>query len=534
MNLSKNPSGKTPLVMLLALLISCSGDKGTNPPSGTEVIEDVHEVTAFQDSLDIVFDALLGQMDQVTALDSLLQAALRDPGVKTGGASEYGLFIEYKNGVIGGIFVDDADDPAGTVPGIADISDRDRLQKPMSGELPTSYRTLFVNPSYWERKTYADEILALYNTCFPSVGFSRPDVLLNEEGTLDVLAELDLYGVVHIYSHGAPYKKDGEIREVFLLTGETANDLTTAKYSADIHTGKIPVILWHKKSNHYFVSPEFISKYNDFSESNTIVYGGFCFSNLGSWSSEIVGDADAAAYAGFDWSVYTNWNAFWARSLFYNLTDQTAAAPVTIDQWFSDAAVSHSYWNEKDSRTVHIMRTQATSKDMALWRDVEKTHEIGVMVKIDGHYNATVVDPDETYSYEYDSDGASYSTNADCRGGFTGNTFTGNGAAALGTGTITSNVTAVFSGDRQHISTITWTETYIYPSYTKTITYSGENIPLDYTYAGTSIFQVEGETAADAIISFSVEQNAPEGLSYSLQSWSTDWNSKIWVSLSDL
>ncbi|MBN2417363.1 hypothetical protein JXO52_16115 [bacterium] len=534
MNTFKKLAGKPLLAIFLTLLIGCSGDKGTNPPSDNEVIEDVHEVTAFQDSLDIVLDTLLGELDQETALDSLLRAALRDPAVETGGASAYGLFIEYKNGVIGGIFIDDADDPAGTVPGMADVPDRDPLLKPMTGELPTSFRTLFVNPSYWERKQYADEILALYNSRFPTLGFSRPDVLVNDEGTLDLLAELDIYGIVHIYSHGAPYKKDGEIQEVYLLTGESANDVTTAKYSADVHSGKIPVVLWHGKDHHYFVSPRFIGKYNDFSGSNTIVYGGFCFSNLGSWSAEIVGGAGAAAYIGFDWSVYTNWNAFWARSLFYYLTDKTAAAPVTINQWFGDATVSHDYWNEKDNRTVHILRTQAKSKDMALWRDVEKTHDIGVVVKIDGHYLATVVNPDETYSYEYDSEGVSYSTNGDCPGGFSGNTFTGYGSQQVGTGTISSTISAVFSGDRQMIVSISWIENYSFPTYTKTITFSGRNIPLDYSYSGTSILQIQGESAADAIVAFSVEQTAAEGLSYRLQSWSTDWDSKVWVGLSDL
>lgn len=215
------------------------------------------------------------------------------------------------------------------------------------------------------------------------------------------------------------------------------------------------------------------------------------------------------------------------------MTDQSKGDPVTINQWFGDASIPKQYWNETAGRWVKIVRKQADNKDMGMWTSRSSGfNRIGAMVTFDGHYFANVNMPDTSYAYEYDSDGGSYSTSGDYMGSFSGNIFNGTYNGTLGTAQISGTVTAEFSSNMQIITSLDISETSTAPNFQKTFTFKGVNIPLDYTYYQTNIYQVQGEAAGDHITSLTFTQTAAEGLSYSLQSWSTDWNSKVWVSLS--
>ncbi|MFO7934685.1 MAG: hypothetical protein R6U78_11450, partial [Bacteroidales bacterium] len=78
------------------------------------------------------------------------------------------------------------------------------------------------------------------------------------------------------------------------------------------------------------------------------------------------------------------------------------------------------------------------------------------------------------------------------------------------------------------IDSVRWTEQTTSPDFTKTYSFTGTAIPLSYG----ALFQVEGENTCDHIVSFSVEQTAPEGLNYSLQSYECEWDSQIYISFS--
>lgn len=164
---------------------------------------------------------------------------------------------------------------------------------------------------------------------------------------------------------------------------------------------------------------------------------------------------------------------------------------------------------------------------------VGTTHDLGFQVRIDGHYLNQVSRPDTSYSYESDSDGATYFTTEGYKGGFAGNTFIGSYTRTVPHIQTNGTITALFSPDRRKIVSLAWTETSTTQYSNKTITCTAANIPLSYSYYLTSIYEIKGEEAGDAIVSLTVVQTASEGLSYTLQSWSTDWNSQIYASLTE-
>ncbi len=165
---------------------------------------------------------------------------------------------------------------------------------------------------------------------------------------------------------------------------------------------------------------------------------------------------------------------------------------------------------------------------------VGTTHRLGFQVRIDGHYHNQVTRPDTSYSYESDSDGGTYFTTGDYIGGFANNTFTANYTRSVPHIQTNGTITALFSPDRRKIVSLTWTETSITQYSNKTVTCTAANIPLSYSYYLVSIYEIKGEEAGDAIVSLTAVQTASEGLSYILQSWSTDWNSQIYASLTEL
>jgi len=165
---------------------------------------------------------------------------------------------------------------------------------------------------------------------------------------------------------------------------------------------------------------------------------------------------------------------------------------------------------------------------------VGSTHRIGFQVRVDGHLLNQVATPDTSYSYENDADGATFSSSGDYIGGFASNTFTASYTRTVVHMQTNGTISAVFSSDKLKIISLIWTETTTTQYYNKTVNCTAVNIPLSYSYSGTSIYEIKGEEAKNTITSLTVVQTAAEGLSYSLQSWSTDWNGQVYASLTKL
>ena len=145
--------------------------------------------------------------------------------------------------------------------------------------------------------------MALYNDIFPRVGFTKPEIYLNGKATLDLFTSLSGYGIIHIYSHGWAWPSKWNTTEVYLMTGETIDPVTSQKYEKELYDGNIPLIKNHGTFEHYWLHPDFFASKNNFEKDSTIFYGGFCFSFLGGWPDKILNKSKALAYTGFTWKV---------------------------------------------------------------------------------------------------------------------------------------------------------------------------------------------------------------------------------------
>jgi hypothetical protein len=355
-------------VLSLIFFTTCTTDE---PKPGGEWSEENKEsydqVLNTQDQVGEDLDDWFQTMDSLDAINKAYQAFVNSENVSSATINSQGIAVQYSNGIRGGLFLRPKDD-AGEV-GKEPLFD---VPRPANGNglksLVNKRKMIFINPHYYERSYFSDQMIQMHANNLVHVGMNPLYFYKNDSATVDHFANLEGYGIIQVYSHGWAWPKENNITEVYLLTGETANESTSKKYWDDLTGGNIPIVKIAGNRNKYLISPAFIEKYNDFSKDNVLFYGGFCYSFLGGWPDLVHSFADGV-YLGFDWSVYTFRNANWSVNMIAQMSDTSKPAPVTIGEWIDNSELEKSYWNERDQRTVHIYYTG--DEKLTLWGDTK-------------------------------------------------------------------------------------------------------------------------------------------------------------------
>ena len=324
------------------------------------------EVISLQDEVSNNLDEWFLSMDSLDAINLAQQSFANAPTVSEAFVNSQGIAVQYANGMRGGIYLNPLDGENDKSP----ASLLDDLQASNTEGLKSivdKRKMILINPHYWERSYFTDQIYSISRSNLNRAGIDLSTFYKNEEATVDRFTELSGYGIIQIYSHGWAWPKKDNITDVYLLTGETANETTSKKYWDELKTGNIPLMKIAGRNNSYLISERFIEKYNDFSKDTVLFYGGFCYSFLGDWPDLIESFADGA-YLGFDWKVYTYRNANWSVNLMALMSDTSANQPMNMETWMNDSELEKSYWNAIDQRTVHIYYTG--DGNLTLWGDV--------------------------------------------------------------------------------------------------------------------------------------------------------------------
>ncbi len=353
--------------LLLTAIFSLSSCFKTDDDGGWSDDEKAsyENVISLQDEVANDLDEWFITMDSLDAIEKAQQTFANAPEVSSATINSQGIAVQYANGMRGGLYLNPKDDK-GEVGPLTSCEPKNGNSNNFKS-LVNNRKMILINPHYSDRSYYTDQIYSNDRTNLSKVGMELSTFYKDQEATVDRFTELSGYGIIQIYSHGWAWPKEENITNVYLLTGETANEATSKKYWDDLKTGNIPVMKMAGSQNHYLVSPEFISNHNDFSKDTILFLGGFCYSFLGNWP-DIINDFADGAYVGYDWSVYTFRNANWAVNQLYSLSDTTADKPVTLNDWFHDGDLPKSYWNARDNRTVNIQYTG--DGNLTLWSDV--------------------------------------------------------------------------------------------------------------------------------------------------------------------
>ena len=356
--------------LVLILDASCKKKSDDNNTGWSEANQAYYNnVIALQDKAGDNYATWSQTMDSLEAINKLQQFFLSDPSVTSATIGSQGIAVQYSNGMRGGIFLNPQDGPLGDT---LNMSPHPKIPSSNSNEksLVNLKKVILLDPHYWERGNYTDNIVTVYNKSLPKAGFTLQTFYKNDEASVDRFTELSGYGIIHIYSHGMAWPTEENIKAVYLLTGESANLNTTKKYWWDIINGNITIILSKTSSttpptNVYLISQNFITSHNDFSKDTVLFYGGFCYGYLGGWD-QIYTKFAKGAYFGADWSVFADYCCNWAVNLVYNLCDTTYRPPCNPAIWIIRPNPPKSYWDAENKKTVSIL--YAGDQTLILWK----------------------------------------------------------------------------------------------------------------------------------------------------------------------
>jgi uncharacterized protein (TIGR02145 family) len=352
------------MLVMLGFFSSCkkSGDKNW---SAEDEAYYTHVVTLQKQAIEN-YSTWSETMDSMAVINQLEQFFAGDTSVSSVITGSQGIAVQYTNGMRGGIFLDPKDNSGDTTQ-LLDIKDQREYFPSNLKSTVNLKKKIFLNPSYWQRSFWIDQIIGYDHTCLPKIGFDQPVFYKNAEANLDKFSHLSGHGIIYIYSHGWAWPKESNITDIYLMTGEEASVSSAMNHWDEIKSGIITISITKTSGGMkdiYWISKDFITSHNDFSKDTILFYGGFCYSYLGSWP-EIRNSFARGAYFGSSWSVTSHYCTDWAINLLWMMTDTSKTPPVTTQNWMDDPSHPKSYWDNELAVTVKVQ--YAGDPSLTLW-----------------------------------------------------------------------------------------------------------------------------------------------------------------------
>ena len=374
-------------LVLVLILISCKKDKDTGTTLTPDQERMQQAVVDLQKTSFDKWEQWNSSLDSLAAMDSLQKIIEQSPDVEWASRSIQGIMIQYKSGIRGGIFLNPRREMSNS-PAIMGLRKTETTTIPLKStgimnRTPAEPRTAILCPPYNQFSLDVDGLVEAVDGYYKRIDLWEPELYYAGNASVEKFTFLENYGVVDIYTHGAAWPDEDHIDEVYILTGETVNDFTSSRYWKYINTGDIPLIFGFS-NNYYFLSPEFIVKYNNFEKDSTLIYGGFCFSGLGSWHTKILA-AKAGGYFCYDWSVISDTSDMWEKDILDHLTDKRYGAPLTCGDWFSVTPLNTSYFDESQGKLVSIK--YYGDRDLALWEPENTYNYFSFLWQINGYFS---------------------------------------------------------------------------------------------------------------------------------------------------
>lgn len=343
--------------LCLILLSGCPEDNNDTGILNNDQRQMQNEVLDLQESSYLLLNDLQQEMSLPEAIDLVLEAINSDPSVSWARSNKQGIFIQYKSGIRGGIFIN-----YGLKAGEKTDLESDLRSKPIKEtnnltgtanqrKFPSAKNSVFVSPIY--EALGSDEEFSILSTdiYLSTTDYSDFKRIFNEAATVEWFTQIDKYGIIIISSEGFNTLIDDYNTETYLLTGETVNESTSAKFWSEIKDGSVPLIYIRpgdmSDENYYWISPGFISRYNDLVKDTAFIYGGFSNSFLGTWPAIIgTGTDKFGGYMGYEGSIIFDTHYSWLTDLMYNLTNLTTRQSMTCDDWIHGSTIDKSVYNQ--------------------------------------------------------------------------------------------------------------------------------------------------------------------------------------------
>jgi hypothetical protein len=336
------------------LLFSCTEDKNDQGTLNDDQRRIQDGVLSLQENNYILLTDLQQEIGQKEAVDSVLAAINSDPSVDWAKSNNQGIFIQYKNGIRGGIIFNGAIKNGGYIDRKMDLKSTPlREAENVSGttnrrKFPVTKSSVYVSPVHDALGQDGEFSLLSTEIYLNATDYHDFKSIINKDASVEWFTGIDKYGIIIISGVGFNTKIDENNTETYLLTGEAVNESTSSKFWSEIKDGKLPLIYIQpgdmSDENYYWISPGFISKYNDLVSDTVFIYGGFSDSNLGNWPGIIgAGNNAFGGYMGYEGAIVYEAHYAWLADFMSNLTDLSIRQSMTCDDWIKGTTISKSF-----------------------------------------------------------------------------------------------------------------------------------------------------------------------------------------------
>jgi len=354
-------------ILIGSLIIwGCSSSTDSND---TGIEDDWAGRLAFEDSLDQVqataydqFEVLLNDLDTTFAIDSLATLLASDAIITSAEAFSLGIWIRYYNDMRGVILMKwgnyDIGQPSQMKVKTSNSGDR------FSAGSPTSPKCLYLDVIYSERRPQSNQaIIEAVDEALSSVNYDNLTIFKDDQCTVDRFYDMSGYGVVRIHSHGIPNPSESSIQEIFCVTGESRNPITSTKYKAQrIAQTLLLATPPEGGTARYMVCDDFVreSPRNRFEAEKTLFFLGFCYSSLGDWPKSLVDTSTpcrASACVAYEWTAPFESDSLWAVDFFVEMCNAGSEVPLTVSDWFSThEAAYYTVYIPRNNKWMNIIK----------------------------------------------------------------------------------------------------------------------------------------------------------------------------------
>ncbi|HKK64155.1 MAG TPA: hypothetical protein VJ951_16435 [Bacteroidales bacterium] len=330
-------------------------------------------------------------LDTLEVIDSLHVFFDVQKNVLAVESDSQGVAVDYENGVSGaiffGVFNYETKDGDGKYEYKSAKSNQSDLKNSEVNDViyPTfkNPRTIYFDGAYSQKdfKENNDKVLSVAEESFSKVGLNAFESFFDDDATVDVLKTLQDYGLVHITGHGYYRSKNigvNKAKLTYLLTGELATvEKTFNKHFDDILEKNIIIVTYHGE-NRYAVSPEFISKYNQFPDEGVFVYLGICNGRRGNWDRELVNNNGVETSVGYIRPVVQSKESYWVSEMYRKMCNTSLDEPLTIYECGYELFKERKYYIDLDHNhnTVFVGIKPYGNPDFVFWEPAAKISKV--------------------------------------------------------------------------------------------------------------------------------------------------------------
>ncbi len=340
------------LIVFCILYLSCKENTPTDTIDNENLLITLENHNQLENQALQLFDSLLViNQDTQTTISSVVLFFNNNPDVTWVTYNNYNaIVVEYSEGMLGGLLLEAGSENQ--------LVKRNEIQNDLN-TIPTKEGSLYLAYAPEYREIFFQTYLKMSEE-LSKVGysFSSCELLENNQVTPISLRNISGKGVIHFNGHGVtipnPYDSS-KIDEVYLCLSYNINEdieqINSNIYS-DLRDKSIGTIKDLSGIRYYMVSPRYLAKYNDWHQENPIVWGGFCYSFLGTWQQSLK-NIGTACYFGWDRAVHVDVDAENARRFYEFICETPVTDPfaTTVGAYWLDYLLNYQ---PVDNNTAHL------------------------------------------------------------------------------------------------------------------------------------------------------------------------------------